>query len=69
MSLLVLPGKERYIWNWGSEQRTNLMDKEDTGTSLDANTNHSPDSSIHTCKEERVREKLLLRKAALGSKT
>ena len=45
------------------------MDKDDTGTSIDANTNHSPDSSIHTCKEERVREKLLLRKAALGSKT
>ena len=22
LSLLVLPGKERYIWNWGSGQRT-----------------------------------------------
>lgn len=44
--------------HWGAEQRTNLMDKEDTGTSIDANSNHSPDSSIHTCKEESVRERL-----------
>lgn len=29
------------------------MDKEDTGTSKDTNSNHSSDSSIHTCKEER----------------
>lgn len=52
----------------GAQERTNLMDKEDTGTSIDANTNHSPDSSIHTCEEERVRERLFLRKVALGSK-
>lgn len=33
--------------------RTNLMDKEDTGPRKDTNSNHSPDSSIHTCEEGR----------------
>lgn len=28
------------------------MDKEDTGTSEDANSNHGPDGSIHACKEK-----------------
>lgn len=45
------------------------MDKEDTGTSKDTNSNHSSDSSIHACKEGRqVRDRLLLRQAALESK-
>lgn len=36
-----------------NKAETNLMDKKDTGTSKDTNSDHSPDSSIHSCKEER----------------
>lgn len=38
-----------------AKHRTNLMDKEDAGAREDANSDHSPDGSIHTCKrgEER----------------